>query len=124
MLPFSGSKLSLECLGCRTGSCLCGGYHGAGRGMHQLLQLLRGLCLGPVNPCNRRPSQAVNHSLGTAQILQTVQGVRTAKTSGTARTRRATHELDLVRGGLLHWDGLASGQIRTSHGWGEGLGRA
>ena len=72
LLPLSGSKLSLECLASHTGSGLRGGYHGAGGGVLQLLQLLEGLCLSPVNPCYCRPYQAVNHSLGTAHILQTV----------------------------------------------------
>ena len=124
LLPFGGSKLSLERLGRCTGSRLRGGYHGAGGGVHQLLQPLRGQRLGPVKPCYRRPYQAVNHSLGAAQILQTVQVLRTANTLGTAQSRRAAHELGLVPGWLPHRDRLAGGQIRTSHGWGEGLGRA
>ena len=124
LLPLRGRRLSSERLGGRTGSGLHSGHHCSSGSVGQLLQPLRGQCLGPVKPCYRRPYQAVNHSLGAAQILRTVQGLRTAKTSGTAHAWRAAHELDLVRGLLLHGDGLASGQIRTSHGWGEGLSRA
>ena len=54
LLPFSGNKLSAECLRGRTGSGLCSGHHGPGGGVHQLLQPLRGQHLGPVNPRHRR----------------------------------------------------------------------